>query len=51
MKCPNCGEECEVVRECPECAAEGCDDCLFPAGAGTICIECEENGEGDTEGW
>lgn len=46
--CPNCGEindddEPELYT-CPRCDTEGYE-CCFPAGRGTICLQCEESGE------
>jgi hypothetical protein len=42
--CPYCGDMTDHVFEC-RCGNEGCDACLFPAGNGTLCIECEEGAD------
>jgi hypothetical protein len=41
--CPFCGKSSEeqFIFECPECARNGCPECM-PAGRGCVCPECEE---------
>lgn len=48
-QCPNCSasvEEDARMMRCPECGTQGYDECCFPAGVGTMCLDCETAEDG-----
>lgn len=50
MFCPNCGEDVsEDARlcRCPTCGTHGYNECCFPAGNNTECLDCETQDEDD----
>ena len=51
-QCPNCSESVEEdarMMRCPTCGTQGYDECCFPAGVGTECLECETADDGYSE--
>lgn len=41
--CPNCGELCEEILNCPTCGAECCEGCAMTAGRNSPCTDCADS--------
>lgn len=48
--CDRCGQDCEIVKECPRCEMSLGKDCCYRLGAGCLCDQCDaedDDGSGD----